>query len=304
MDRDSQILGLVEVWRCRTRREAEQQRLVLAAAGIACRFLPDHSTIGVLVWPEDAERAYQELRAYEQETAPATSARPRRRQQPAGLGLHGLEAALAYCTVMVFLFAADARHAFGLDWSQIGAAQAGLMRAGEWWRALTALGLHVGVEHLLSNLAFGFVLGLLVAQLLGSGLGWLAILVSGGLGNAVNALFQPETHTAVGASTAVFGALGLLAGYNQIAREARSRPGLRRWAPVAAGVMLLAFLGFGEGRVDVWAHVAGFGVGGALGIGLALLHRQRWFGRTAQGRSGALACGLFALAWVAAVAAG
>ncbi len=297
------MIEFVEVWRCRTRREAEQRALVLMAAGIACRFRPGQNTIVVCVAAEDAERAHQELLADARENAPAPARRPHPRSA-AGLGTHGLEAALAYCAVMVFLFAADARGAFGLDWTAIGAAQAGMMRDGAWWRAVTALGLHTGVEHLISNLAFGVVLALLVAQLLGSGVAWAGIVLAGGLGNALNALFQPAAHTSVGASTAVFGALGLLAGYTQIERPPRWRSGLRRFAPVAAGLMLLAFLGFGGARTDVWAHVAGFAVGGGLGLGLALARRGQPPGQRAQVVGGVLACGIFALAWGAAIAGG
>jgi hypothetical protein len=80
-----------------------------------------------------------------------------------------------------------------------------------------------------------------VAQLLGSGLAWLAILLAGALGNALNALVQSPKHTAIGASTAIFGALGILSGYMRRSRVVPWRGGLRRWAPLAGGVMLLVF---------------------------------------------------------------
>ena len=132
---------------------------------------------------------------------------------------------------------------------------------------LTALSLHGDLGHLASNLAAGLVFGLLLSQLLGWGLAWLAMLVAGGLGNGLDALLRFEPHAAVRASTALFGALGVLAGYWRRARTIPWRGGIRRWAPLAGGVMLLVFLGTSGERTDVGAHVAGFAVGGLIGLG-------------------------------------
>src|SRR5207244_553503 len=70
---------------------------------------------------------------------------------------------------------------------------------------------HADVGHLLANLIAGSILAVFLAQILGGGVTWLSVLASGAIGNAVNALFQPPSHTAIGASTAVFGAIGILA---------------------------------------------------------------------------------------------
>jgi rhomboid protease GluP len=153
----------------------------------------------------------------------------------------------------------------------VGSAQADLIRDGAWWRTVTALTLHVDHGHLLGNLVAGVVFGLLVAQLLGSGLAWLAILLAGALGNAVNAALQAPDHTAVGAPTAVFGALGVVSGYTRQRRTIPWRGGLRRWAPLSAGILLLVYPGFGGERTDVGAHVAGFAVGAVLGWAVGAL---------------------------------
>jgi membrane associated rhomboid family serine protease len=203
----------------------------------------------------------------------------------------------------MFFFAAVRRHAFGVDWLAAGAAHAGLILDGAWWRTVTALCLHAELGHLMSNLGFGMAVGLLVAQLLGSGLGWLAILLAGALGNALNALFHDPGHTAIGASTALFGGLGILSGYARRSNSVPWRGGLRRWAPIGAGIMLLAFLGFGGERTDVGGHVFGFIAGGALGFALAHLGAALPQGVPAQRIYGALACALFALAWLLALRA-
>ena len=99
---------------------------------------------------------------------------------------------------------------------------AGPTRAGEFWRAVTALTLHLDVGHLLANLGFGIVFGLLAGQLLGAGRRVGHGARRGGAANLLNAFIQPATHSSVGASTAVFATLGLLAAY---AWRRRARPG-------------------------------------------------------------------------------
>ena len=86
------------------------------------------------------------------------------------------------------------------------------------------------------------------------------------LGNALNALVQSPEHTASGASTAIFGALGILSGYMRRSRVVPWRGGLRRGAPLGAGLTLLVLLGFSGERTDIGAHIAGFAMGGVRGF--------------------------------------
>jgi membrane associated rhomboid family serine protease len=78
----------------------------------------------------------------------------------------------------------------------------------------------------------------------------------------------------VGASTAVFGAVGLLCGRAAAARLRRAKGGLRAWVPLGAGVALIAMLGTGQ-RSDVWAHLLGFAAGGFLGLPATLALPRR-----------------------------
>jgi membrane associated rhomboid family serine protease len=292
------MMELIEVSRPGTLADAEQQALALVAVGIECRLVTDGGVYRVCVAPFAVARARYELSCYARENA--SSRRPRFRARTA---LRRVEGALAYAAVLLFLFGAARRHAFSIDWLAAGAAQAGLIVEGAWWRTITALGLHVELGHLLSNLGFGIVAGLLVAQLLGSGLGWLAILLAGAFGNALNAIFHAADHSAIGASTAVFGALGILAGYARRSQVVPWRGGLRRWAPIGAGIMLLAFLGFGGERTDVGGHFAGFVMGGVIGFALAHGADRVPQGVRAQQIYGMLACALVALAWLFAIRA-
>ncbi len=206
--------------------------------------------------------ARRELANYDDENNPSWHPAPQ--VLPLREGLTGV---VAYWCAMVFIYSAANQHAFGRDWFAAGQAQAGLILCGEWERIVTALSLHADLGHLLSNLIAGSLFGLFVSQLLGSVLAWLLMLIAGSAGNAINAFFQPASHTSVGASTAIFGAIGILA---VLALKYRSqwKGRLRRWAPLAAGLMLLAFLGTEGERVDVGAHVAGFVAGSLLGLGI------------------------------------
>lgn len=286
---------LVEVGRFGTAAEAEQRALVLAAVGIEVHLLRDGGAVRLCVPAALALRADYELACYERENAA-----PRPPRSPARAALRRAEGALVYAAVLLFFFGAERRDAFSIDWLAAGAADAGLIRAGAWWRTVTALSLHADLGHLMSNLAFGMIVSLLVAELLGSGLAWLALLLAGAIGNALDALVHAAGHSAIGASTAVFGGLGILSGHTRRSRIIPWRGGLRRWAPIGAGVMLLAFLGFGDERTAVWAHVAGFAVGVATGLALAHAGERVPQGTVAQRAYGLLAGGLFALAWLLA----
>ena len=285
----------VEIRRCADRREAEQLALVLAAMGIASRQAPLPAGIALLVATADANAARRQLAAYERENAPRPRTAP-----PAALGA-GWPAALAYVLILLFLAGAARRELWSIDWLAAGAVQAGLIRAGAWWRAVTALTLHLDPGHLVGNLVAGTVIGTLAAQLLGPGLAWLAILLAGSLGNLLAAALRAPDHAAIGASTAVFAALGIVAAFTRQRRWQERHLRLRRLAPLGAGVLLLAYLGFGGERTDVGAHVAGFAVGLAVGWVLARWYERVPRGPRAQWRYGGLAAGLLLLAWALAI---
>lgn len=255
--------GWVAVRQFASRSDAEQHALVLAAAGIDCRLAAGVETIALQVVRAEVGRARRELNAY------AFENRPRRSSPPIRPLLDGLDGVLVYFGILLLLYGAPRRQTFSLDWWSAGVAQAGAIVSGEWWRTLTALGLHADLEHLASNLVFGGLLGLCLTQLLGPGLTWLTVLLAGGAGNLLNALLHPATHAAIGASTAVFAALGILSALTWRHRAGIWHHGVRRWLPLGAGIMLLAFLGFGGERTDIGAHLAGFATGVAAGTGLA-----------------------------------
>ena len=164
---------------------------------------------------------------------------------------------------------------YPVNWHELGNAHAGKIMDGQWWRLITALTLHADWQHLLGNLVIGGVFISRLCRDLCSGPGWLLLLAAGTLGNLINAWLQNPAHRAVGASTAVFGAVGILAAISMV----RYRQNLRlrrRWTlPVAAALGLLAMLGVGGENTDLGAHLFGFLFGLPLGFG-AELARERY----------------------------
>ena len=162
-----------------------------------------------------------------------------------------------------------------VDWKALGNAHAGKIMDGQWWRLITALTLHADWQHLLGNLLIG---GIFISRLcrdLRSGPAWLLLLAAGVLGNLANAWLQNPAHRAVGASTAIFGAVGILATISMVRYRHNLRP-RRRWTlPVAAALGLLAMLGAGGENTDLGAHLFGFLFGLPLGFGAELLIEKR-----------------------------
>ncbi len=186
------------------------------------------------------------------------------------------------------------------EWISRGNADAGAIMAGQWWRTVTALTLHADGLHLLGNLTIGGGFIVLLCRTLGSGLGWSLLLASGIFGNLFNAWVQSPRHHSVGASTTVFGAVGLLAAINLLDHRHNLR---RRWyLPLAAALALLALLGSEGENTDLGAHLFGFAVG--IGLGLATSFLRNGKGRPGAGLNAllALAClGLVSGAWWAAL---
>ena len=289
---------LVAVRSCARRSQAEQYALVLTAMGIQSLITPEGKFTVLYVAQEDAARANEELAAYDSEER----RRPLERvwSRPP---LPRVEVAMVYWTVLLFFFAAGRREAFSFDWISAGAAQTGLMLQGEWWRAITALFLHQSGAHLLGNLVFGTVFLMLLSQVTGAGVAAFAMLTAGAAGNVVSALVRVPEHTSIGASTAIFAGIGLLAAMRQARHEDHvdhAFSALRNWVPVAGGLALLAFLGFSGENTDVLAHVLGFGSGIAAGWILARWDRDWTLDRGLQWKCAALAGAVVASAWVAA----
>ena len=131
----------------------------------------------------------------------------------------------------------------------------------QWWRIFTAATLHADLGHLVGNL-FGLGLfGYFAARYLGNGLGWLSILTTAALSNLTNVFIHwDHAFLSLGASTAVFSALGIVTGF-PIGNYFKSGGKIdrRQWLiPLSGGLMLLAWMGGGNYLTDAAGHLWSF----------------------------------------------
>lgn len=286
----------VTVEQSRDERRSAELALVLEARAIEHRRVRGAFGVEVQVPEHEYRRARAEIAGYEREnTGPA---RGPQSVEPVGRGWPGVA---IYAGLLMVVAVCLEQSVLGFDWLLAGRLDAGALTGGEWWRAVTALTLHADLRHLLSNLVFGSFLGYFAARHMGTGLAWAAIVAAGALGNVLNAALAGPDHLSIGASTAVFAALGLLAAFTWRRSLADGMSIRARVAPLVAGVALLAYTGTAGANTDVGAHLTGFVAGVAAGAALARAHlRTRPATQLAFG-AGALA--LVGAAWLRALAA-
>jgi len=240
-----------------SRSTADEWSLVLASAGIPSEVRPDGARWAVVV-PEGSEAAAHTLLDLHDSEAQTSIATPAPDRESGRTYVAVITAAL-----LVAFYVALAGTDSG-PWYDAGTAYARRMLDGEWWRAVTALTLHASLAHVIGNAVALMVIGTGVCRELGPGLGLWLMLLAGTGGNALNAMLRGSPHGAVGASTAVFGAVGILGGLQVRRRSRRGGSARRVWAPFIAALGLLALLGTGP-ESDVLAHLFGFVVGTVLG---------------------------------------
>ena len=292
-------VGQVEVLRGRSKRAVRNGALALQARGIGHMIQSGGSGVRITVAESEVAAALEELRAIQVEETTWDQPQP----APPPLRTSGVRGAVAFGLLILVLFPIGQLGAFDLNWWKEGLMSAGLVRDGEVWRTVTALTLHVDLQHLVGNLVFGGLFGLLAAQTLGTGLAWWCTLLAGAAGNLTESFLTPPDHTAVGASTAIFGTLGLMVTSEWTRRGQQRSPWVRRVAPLFGGAVLFGWLGVGDGsgRVDVLAHATGFAAGAVIGVVVARLQLARRTGPRAQAALVVATVALIALAWAAAL---
>ena len=238
-------------------RLARDWALVLMAVGVVCEVEPRGREWDLVVEAGDADRAAEALAAYDAEAVPGRPAAAPPIEQYgrtwAGVGMAVLLVLAARLTGTRETYSA---------WFRAGEARAEAIMGGEPWRTVTALTLHTDVTHLVSNLVSGALVATAVCAAVGPGVGTWLLLVSGAAGNGLTAWMHGGGHRAVGASTAIFGGVGVLVGLAIVRRPSRA------WVPLAAGLALLGLLGTSE-NADLLAHFFGFAAGVVAGTAVA-----------------------------------
>jgi rhomboid protease GluP len=289
---------LVGVWHFSGLADAREAALALAARGLLYEIDPVGKGWVLLVEEHATEEALRELNSLE----PAGPAELPAEAPP----LEPIRAASLIVPALVMSAFFQVQMWLGERWTEAGLADGqAMLGKGEWWRAITALTLHGDLGHFLANLLTGLMFAVFLQAELGGGVTWLLVIASGALGNAVNAWgYRGQPHFSLGASTAVFGALGLLVAAELHARW-RSPFTRHRWSlivPLGAGLGLLAYLGVGDGhdRVDFMAHGWGFLSGLLIGLAAAAATKGRRAPRAVQWAAGAAVAAVLAGAWMLA----
>ena len=270
--------------------------LVLSAEGISHQVVKSWSGWSIRVDESDAVRAIIGIDQYRMENPKASA------QNEALAGQALLQAswcgAWIACALLGIYLATASPATHSNIMAALGASAAKILH-GEWFRCATALLIHSSPAHLLGNMVGMAVFGSAVCGIVGSGVGVFMIAATGIIGNLLNAIFHQSNHLSVGASTAVFGAVGIL-----VAHQVRHRMkdgGRLTWRtvlPIGAGMALLGFLSGGP-RVDLMAHAFGMIAGALMGTAYGFW-RTRPASWIVQITATAVTLAIFAGAWISA----
>jgi membrane associated rhomboid family serine protease len=283
---------------------AREWALVLQSQAIAYVMLLAPGGWVLRVAGRDFARALDHIERYEDENVdwPPPDRRAETRHPPSPL------VPLFFLAVTLFFFYVTGPASARSVWLERGRADAALLWR-EPWRMVTALTLHSDAAHVLGNLVAGSIFGAALGRRLGPGGGLFALVAAGALGNTANALYHlAHGHRSIGASTAVFGAIGALAAVQTVLVLTERDRWRRRLAlvdvvgPLVGGLALLGALGSGRDS-DLGAHGFGFAAG-CLAV-LPVAWFVRWRDRPPS-RSWQIGLALVALAlvigsWLAAM---
>jgi rhomboid protease GluP len=247
-----------------SRRQAMDWSLVLASQGIEATIerSAQRERWLLLIPPQDLERARDSIRLYRAENRGWSW-----RQELPGADLELHWGAIMFCVALVML------HSLTVYQLPI-IADRGMMdnmavRAGQWWRLITAVFLHADLAHLTSNIVFGvIVLGLAMGRF-GAGFGLLATLLAGAAGNLCGQFLYSGIHHGLGASGMMMGALGMIAVHSISLWKTNPRAARYIISGLAGGMFMFMMFGV-DPQSDLIAHTGGFITGVVLGAILAL----------------------------------
>lgn len=241
--------------------------LVVLAMGRPFWLLPAETGHRLLVEPNELEEVRRQLRCFDRESAGWPPAPIR---DPAGANRVELFTPLLWSLGILAAFWLETSHP---RWVELGTLDnAAVFTRGEWWRIATALFLHADTGHLISNALNGILVFSATVTTLGRRRGWLLIAAAAVLGNLASAaLHAPGEYRSMGASTAVFAAVGLLTGraLRVVLRAAHPHRWRALYIPAIAGFTVLALYGAGGVQIDAVAHLTGFLAGTGIGLAFA-----------------------------------
>lgn len=241
--------------------EASEHALVVLAMNLECWILPAQGNYAVLADPAHAGAIRHEYELYAAEQV------ERRDVVDHPLFPAGLDLFFAWMFSLLGVFLWQLRDSTLSD--RFCNSSLGVIDGKEWWRPFTSLFLHADAAHLLGNVAIGGIFCIMVAKLIGAWRAWPLILAAGTLANLLNVSIRyPEAYLSLGASTATFGALGIMMGHSiRLAWRHRNYREFRPVvAPLLAGTMVVTWWGTSGENTDVLGHFLGAACGMVLGF--------------------------------------
>jgi rhomboid protease GluP len=166
---------------------------------------------------------------------------------------------------------------------RLGAKVTALIAAGQYWRMLTSMFLHIGIAHIFFNGYALVIIGTELERIFGPGRFLAIYLLSGLFGSLASYAFV--SNLAAGASGAIFGLIGALAAFFLLHRERLGSWGRARLANIVFLIAINLFFGFTQPGIDNMAHLGGLVSGFSLGWALAPRYQLDPFSLRAMDRN-------------------
>lgn len=146
---------------------------------------------------------------------------------------------------------------------------------GEWWRLLSAMFLHGGMTHLLMNMFSLYLVGR-GAEMYFDTKSYLSIYFFSGLIGGLVSLYIHPVSVGVGASGAVFGVFGALAGFFLAHREKIASYSKAFMKDFTIIMVINLVIGLSIPSIDVSAHIGGLVIGFVGGFVLSKDPKWIW----------------------------
>ena len=145
------------------------------------------------------------------------------------------------------------------------------------WRLITAIFVHIGLEHFAVNMISLYYLGHLAEDLFGSKAFLALYLLSGIMGNVFVAIFTPDA-IAAGASTALFGLFGTIGALRFIVQSPYIRHLSQSYTSLIVVNLIFSFMP----GISMAGHIGGLVAGVMLAYAFPARGEARFMNRTYQ----------------------
>ncbi|MGB2896079.1 MAG: rhomboid family intramembrane serine protease [Anaerolineales bacterium] len=164
---------------------------------------------------------------------------------------------------------------FQIDWLlELGAKSRPEILAGEIWRFVTPVFLHLSIPHVFINMYSLYAIGPAVERFFGTARFVAVYLLCGIAGVVLSLAFSP--YRSAGASGAIFGLLGSLGAFLYLHRDLFGRFGRQQLRQIVFVALLNLGFGLVVDGIDNWGHLGGLLAGAALTLFLGPRYEVTW----------------------------